>query len=158
MNLYLTRHGEAKNESEDPERGLTDKGLEDIGKVARFLESSGVRVRKVLHSDKKRAMETAAVLGRHLKPEAGVNFAEGLSPMDDPGIWFTEASWADEDTMLVGHLPHLGRLASLLLLADADKNIINFTECAVLCLKRGGAGWFIEWMIAPKIIKELQDS
>lgn len=34
MYLYLVQHGEAKGEAEDPERGLTGKGVEDVDRVA----------------------------------------------------------------------------------------------------------------------------
>jgi len=59
-----------------------------------------------------------------------------------------------EDTMLVGHLPHLGRLASLLLSGDKEKGIIDFKMGGIVCLKRFDDGhWAIEWMIIPEVIK-----
>ncbi len=36
MNTYLVQHAEAKTEEENPERPLTTKGRDDIGRVARL--------------------------------------------------------------------------------------------------------------------------
>jgi phosphohistidine phosphatase len=56
----------------------------------------------------------------------------------------------NEDTVLVGHLPHLGSLASLLLCGDKEKNVIDFKMGGVVCLKRLNDGkWSVEWMIVP---------
>ncbi len=37
MFLYLVQHAEAKPESEDPQRGLSERGMKDIKKVASFI-------------------------------------------------------------------------------------------------------------------------
>jgi len=36
MFLYLVQHAEAKKEEEDPARGLSEKGLQDIKKMAAY--------------------------------------------------------------------------------------------------------------------------
>ena len=55
--------------------------------------------------------------------------------------------------MLVGHLPHLGRVAALLLTGDQERNVINFHMGGVLRLGRVTAGkWAVDWMVVPKII------
>src|SRR6266508_1172347 len=41
--------------------------------------------------------------------------AEGLAPLDDPKVWAARLDTGEEDLMLAGHLPHLARLAGLLL-------------------------------------------
>ncbi len=152
MLLYLVRHAEAKNEYEDPARPLNEKGLAEIRKAARYAEKAGVRVSRILHSDKTRAIETASVLAAHLKPEGGVAGSDGLSPGDDPAIWARRVAGCDEDMMLVGHLPHLARLASLILSVDSGKDIISFENAAVVCLQREITKWSIRWMIVPEMI------
>ncbi len=54
--LYLVQHGEARKEEEDPARGLTDKGLRDVRKVAAYVQNTGLRVNQVFHSGKTRAL------------------------------------------------------------------------------------------------------
>jgi phosphohistidine phosphatase len=153
MLLYLVQHAEAKSKEEDPERGLTEKGLQDIRKVASYVAGLNIRVDEIFHSGKKRALQTAEVLAEHLKLEKDVFEKDGLAPMDDPQIWFERLSELEEDIMLVGHLPHLSKLASLILTGDAGKTIINFKNAGILCLKRSeDAHWSVEWMITPDLI------
>ncbi len=55
--------------------------------------------------------------------------------------------------MLVGHLPHMSRLASLLLKGDAEKNAVNFKQGSVVCLENPGDGNFsVEWMVTPELV------
>ncbi|MBI5238075.1 MAG: phosphohistidine phosphatase SixA [Deltaproteobacteria bacterium] len=150
MLLYLVRHAEAKKEEEDPERGLTLKGLSDIEKAGRLAAKRNARVRVILHSSKKRARETAEVLARHLNPGI-VAESDGLNPLDDPKIWFKRLSIADDDMMLVGHMPHLSILASFLLNGDAEKGAIDFMTAGIVCFKKLGAGaWAVDWTTMPQ--------
>lgn len=153
MFLYLIQHAEAKKEEEDPARPLSEKGLQDIKNVATYVERLNIKVREIFHSGKMRALQTAQVLADHLKPEKGISEKDGLAPLDDPQIWFDRISKMNEYTMLVGHLPHLGKLASLLLCGDMDKNIVTFKMAGIVCLKRDDTGaWSLQWMITPEIV------
>jgi phosphohistidine phosphatase len=153
MLLYLVQHAEAKSEEEDPQRDLTEKGSLDIEAVAHHLKRLHVQVRQILHSGKTRAQSTAHILGNHLQPSAGVSQAPGLAPLDDPEIWADRLAKMDEDIMLVGHLPHLGRLAALLMSGDKERNVINFQMGGAVRLKKMEAGqWAVDWMIIPEII------
>jgi phosphohistidine phosphatase len=153
MLLYLVQHAEAKSEAEDPKRDLTPKGSLDIEAVSHHLKRLPVQVSQIFHSGKTRARTTANILGNHLQPAAGVSEAPGLAPMDDPDIWADRLAGMDEDIMLVGHLPHLGRLAALLMSGDKERNVINFQMGGAVRLRRMEAGqWAIDWMIVPDII------
>jgi phosphohistidine phosphatase len=78
---------------------------------------------------------------------------DSLSPLDNPEIWAARIKDMQDDTMLVGHLPHLGRLASLLLCGKSERNIISFRTAGIICLCRDDAGiWGIEWMLCPDIV------
>jgi len=153
MYLYLVQHAEAKREEEDPTRDLTEKGRRDLESVAHHLQRLQVQVRQIFHSGKTRAQNTAQVLARHLQPPAGVSEAPGLAPLDDPGVWAARVAGMDEDLLLVGHLPHLARLAALLLTGDTEKNIINFRMGGAVRLRRMETGqWLVDWLIVPEII------
>ncbi len=59
----------------------------------------------------------------------------------------------DEDILLVGHLPYLGRLATLLMGGDKERSVINFQMGGVVRLRRMAAGqWAVDWMVVPEIM------
>jgi phosphohistidine phosphatase len=153
MFLYLVQHAEAKRAEEDPARDLTERGRIDIEDIAHQLKRLKVQVREIFHSGKTRAESTAHVLARHIKPPAGVSEAPGLAPLDDPEVWCGRLAKMDEDTLLVGHLPHLGRLAAILMSGDKERTVINFQMAGVVRLRRMAAGqWAVDWMVVPEII------
>jgi phosphohistidine phosphatase len=153
MFLYLVQHAEAKGKEEDPARDLTEKGRQDVERVARYLNGLQVQVRQIFQSGKTRAQSTAAILAAQVQATAGVSAAPGLAPLDDPDIWAERLASLDEDVMLVGHLPHLGRLAGLLLSGDKERSVINFQMGGVVRLRRLGAGWWaVDWLVVPDIV------
>ncbi|MGC8866750.1 MAG: phosphohistidine phosphatase SixA [Elusimicrobiales bacterium] len=149
MYLYLVQHADAKTEEQDPQRGLSQKGFDDIKKVAAFLTKLNLEVDEIFHSPKLRAKQTAQVLSEAL----GVRTteADGLTPLDDPQIWSARLKNINKSIMLVGHLPHLSNLASLILVADREKTIISFKMAGVVCLKKE-QNWTVSWMITPEVI------
>ena len=153
MKLYLVQHGEAKTKDQDPDRSLTNKGRENSEKTACFAsEQAHISVETVLHSNKARSKETAEIMAAYLLPPKGIIQKEDLSPNDNPKVWADSLSQEQEDLMVVGHLPHLPRLASLLLLSDSGRDIVAFTPGTVVCLEKSG-GWQIKWMISPQVLK-----
>jgi phosphohistidine phosphatase len=73
-----------------------------------------------------------------------------LSPDDDPLIARAELQTVKGSLMLVGHLPHLSRLASLLVTGDQEREIVNFPTSSVTCLSYSGGSWSLEWTLAPE--------
>lgn len=153
MYLYLVQHGEAKPDREDPARPLTDRGRDEVARVARHAAGMGLQVAEIRHSDKLRAEQTAALLAGHLKPLRGVREVTGLAPMDDPATARAEVETAQEPLMLVGHLPHLGRLSSSLLVGDPGKEVIQFRMGAIMCLAKAKPGWLLQWILTPEIAR-----
>lgn len=153
MILYLVQHAEAKTAEEDPARDLTARGCIDIEDVAHQLKRLNVQVSRIFHSGKTRAKSTASILASHIRPRAVVSETPGLAPLDDPEIWAGRLATMDEDILLVGHLPHLGRLAALLVSGDKERRVINFQVGGVVRLRRMEPGqWAVDWMIVPEII------
>lgn len=154
MNLYLVQHGEAMSKEEDPSRPLSEKGREDVRRVAAFVaEQMKIQVASILHSGKARAQETAQILAEYLSPPEGIMMTEGLEPLADPSIWAERLSKTEEDAMLVGHLPHLSKLSALLLCQNEEKKVINFQRSGIVCLEREESGlWSINWMIIPSLL------
>jgi phosphohistidine phosphatase len=152
MFVYLVQHAEASKE-EDLGKDLTQKGRLDIESVAHHMKRLNVAVKQIVHSGKTRAQTTAKILARHLDPPEGILAVQGLAPLDDPEIWSERIAQMDKDIMLVGHLPHLGRLAAILMTGDKEKNVINFRMGGAVRLKRMEPDqWAVDWMVVPEII------
>jgi phosphohistidine phosphatase len=153
MFVYLVQHGEAKKEAEDPQRDLTEKGRMEVEYVAHYLKRLNAQVNQLFHSGKTRARSTAQILAWHLRPPAGVTDAPGLAPLDEPETWAGRLAPMDEDIMLVGHLPHLGRLAALLMAGDKEKPVVNFRMGGAVRLQRMAPDqWAVDWMVLPETI------
>jgi phosphohistidine phosphatase len=149
MLLFLVQHGAATSEEEDPERPLTDRGVADVRWVVGAATDAGlVAVDRVVHSGKTRARQTAEVWGEALA--VGVDEADGLAPLDDPTIWAARLARADgpERSMLVGHLPHLARLAGLLLIGDPEREPVAFRPGGLVGLEAAAGGWSV-WLVLP---------
>ena len=150
MYVYLVQHAEAAKESP---KDLTEKGRLDMENVSHHLKRLKVPVTQIFHSGKTRAQTTAKILAQHLNPPSGVSEAPGLAPLDDPQIWSGRIAQMDEDIMLVGHLPHLGKLAAILLSGDQNRNVINFQMGGALRLRRMSPDqWAVDWMVIPELI------
>jgi phosphohistidine phosphatase len=151
MRLYLCHHGLAVPEELDAERPLSGQGLQDVEGIAARLENAGVRAQRVLHSGKTRARQTAEQLARALMPGGTSEIQTGLAPKDPVApIAAAIAGWSS-DTALVGHLPFLGRLASLLLTEDPNRPLLAFRPGTVACLERDAEGrWSLAWMLPPE--------
>jgi phosphohistidine phosphatase len=140
--LYLVQHGQAKPKDEDPERPLTDSGAGDVGRVARYaIQQLGVRPGRVIHSGKARAAQTAEIWGRLLN--ADVEQGDALAPDDDPATWVERLGPETDDLLLVGHLPHLARLAGLLLTGPSSRSVIMFRPGGLIALEPGDQGWAV---------------
>jgi phosphohistidine phosphatase len=140
MRLYLVQHGEALSEQEDPARPLSARGEADVARIAQFLAGGGVRVGRVLHSGKRRAEETAAILAAALAPGSAPAARAGLNPNDPTDGVAREAGAWDQDAMLVGHLPFMARLASRLVTGYDDAGVVEFRPGSMLCLERADRG------------------
>lgn len=150
MIVYLVRHGEAKNPAEDPKRGLTPRGANQVESTARAALERNSRPSTIFHSSKARAVETAGVLAAHLNPINKNEMADGLAPNDDPGEWAKRLKDMDEDVMLVGHLPHLPGLAYLLLGTDEQIEQITFQPATMAALEHTNDNiWKLLWTINP---------
>lgn len=153
LRLYLVQHAEAKREEEDPSRPLTDRGRGEAIRVARHVAGIGVRIERIVHSGKLRALQTAEIMAEHLKPLRGIEKVGGLDPQADPRILAERLKTVDEDIMVVGHLPHLSRLTGLLLTGDSSIEPVRFRTAGIVCLERGEGGkWGLLWALRPEEI------
>jgi phosphohistidine phosphatase len=154
MRVYLMQHGKPVPKEEDPDRPLSDQGRGDVARVAENLRKSGVKVQEAFHSGKTRARQTAQIMVSQLNPGLEVTERAGLSPMDDVKEIGTEIKGAEKDLLIAGHLPHLGKLASLLVAGDEGVPVVRFQQGGVVCLEKDEeGGWSVAWMVVPEIIR-----
>ena len=118
VKLYLAQHGEALPEDVDPERPLSETGRRDVQALARFLAARGLRVEQIQHSGKTRARQTAEILARAVAAGTTPEQVEGIAPRDPPEDLARLVASADADLMVVGHLPYVARLVSLLVAGE----------------------------------------
>lgn len=155
MLVYLVRHGEAVDQMEDTARPLSEKGNRGMeGLAALLAQRFKVLPGHIYHSPKLRAAQTAGIISSAVQKAPVPVETNGLAPMDDPAVWAEQLEVMDKDVMLAGHLPYMSRLASLLLLRDGNREILEFTPGTVVCLEKTG-GWRLKWMISPGILKSL---
>lgn len=154
MEIYLIQHGESQSKEEDPERPLTDKGRSDTERVAAYARNhADIDIKIIFHSGKLRAIQTAEIIAKYMNPSEGIRESDGLEPMADPDIWAERISTSKGNIMLVGHLPHLGKLVGVLLNADESKNVVNFQNSGIIKLIRPeGGAWMLDWIIVPSIV------
>ncbi len=153
MRLYLVRHGKAASSDVDPQRGLTEQGLREVKKVADFLKPLNISVDYMRHSGKRRAEQTAQVLAEAVTVREEFAAHSFLAPNDDVAPIRDEIETAEQDVMIVGHLPFLPRLASLLMTGSDSSNPIAFKPAAIACLEQPTDNhWQINWMVTPEVV------
>jgi phosphohistidine phosphatase len=154
MKLYLVQHGESKSKDMDPDQSLTEVGKRKTAKTAVWMERRPIEISEIRHSGKKRAQQTAEIMAGHLSPTRGSMAGQGLNPTDDVLPVAESLDEQTEPVMIVGHLPFLSRLASLLLAGDPELNVVSFTNSGVVCLARVNEQWSVSWSIVPDLIAE----
>src|SRR5215470_14362773 len=126
MRVYLVQHGKAKSAEEDPNRGLSDEGRTEVMQVAEFLAEQRITVSLIQHSGKLRAEETAHIFAESIRCTSGPIHVQGLDPNDDPSLMANFLKVYTDDVLMVGHLPNLERLTSLLLTGSPDRRPVAF--------------------------------
>ena len=150
MRIYLVQHGEARPKDEDADRRLADRGVREVERMAAFLKPLDLRVAAVWHSGKPRARQTADILAAAVAADGGVIERRGLAPKDPVTPVRKELLKAQEDVMIVGHLPFLGRLAAALVTGDDAADLVTFQYGAVLCIQcDDDTSATIRWMVPP---------
>lgn len=154
MKLYLMRHGEAALKEDDPQRGLTHEGKLAIERLANKLtyplshqtDEQGMNIEQVFNSDKARAKQTAEIMARILAPGIVPSRRENLNPDDNPEKLLPDINTWTEETLITSHLPFIPRLLSLLV---ADHPPVQFDPGTIVCLRKDGVTWNLEWVASP---------
>jgi phosphohistidine phosphatase len=155
MKLYLVQHAKAAPKEVNPQRPLTGEGLRDIRKIAEFIEPLHLCVDYLWHSGKRRAVQTAEVLAKVINVNIALTERQGFGPTDDVAVLRAELASVTGDIMIVGHLPFLDKLASLLVTGFESANTVAFKQGGIVCLSRCDEDkWQIDWMITPELLAD----
>lgn len=154
MRLYIARHGQAVSKAEHPDRPLSEEGSTEVNRMASFLARAGMRTSRIIHSGKVRAAQTGSIYANVIGGRCLIEEVPGLKPNDDPRQIADMMNASHVDTLIAGHLPHLGRLISLLVTEDDDGAMISLSTGTVVCLERSQIGdrWYMAWMIDPELL------
>ncbi len=153
MRVYLMRHGKPESAETHPERPLSNEGRNDVEKIADFLRRSGTKIEQALHSGRARARETAAIMTSRLNPQLEPQESPGLAPLDDVTGIANQLREAKKDLLIAGHMPHLGKLMSLLVVGSQFVPLVNFPQGCVVCLERDETDqWSTVWILVPEIM------
>lgn len=164
MYLYLVRHAIAVEHGtagyKDADRPLTEEGIERMQKAARGLEHLVDPPDLIVSSPYLRAKQTAEILAVTLQSRDGIVEWPMLTPASAPANalpMLNEQSSVNNSVMLVGHEPHISRLAALLLGTKADA--IKFKKgavCALECPAKTSPGCAeLLWFLTPKQLRRL---
>ena len=144
MELYLLRHADADTIAEtDEARPISEKGVGQARKVARFCEAREMEKMRVLASPLRRTHETAEIVARHLGAELQVVpwLRSGMRPQ--AALEHLQEYAEEKAVMLVGHEPDLSALvAHLLGMLSGDRIEIrkaSLTRLTVDALEAGRA-------------------
>ncbi len=150
MSIFLVQHGLSLPKTEDPEKGLSDRGREETLKIAGVAAGYGVKISKIFHSGKNRSEQTALIMAETLSPGLDIEFLSGISPMDDVKILGNRLD-PGSGHMVVGHLPYMEKLVTYLTSGREEPKVLKFQNSGIVCLDRDESGWFIRWTLNPNI-------
>jgi phosphohistidine phosphatase len=147
--IYLIRHADAVSDEENPVRPLSPKGRDQLGRVCAILRKApAFAPAEIWHSPLARSRETAELLAKGLQLSAPILLKPGLEPEDDPSKILAAFEAEGRDIAAVGHEPHLGILASLMVRGPSCAGVYYpFPKAAVLALERDGKRWKSEWLV-----------
>ena len=152
MALFLLQHGKSLSKDKDPNKGLSEAGIDETERIAQVAKGYGVHVSSIAHSGKTRARQTADIFASALKPEGGLQEISGLNPLDDVTA-VADAIDSTENRMLVGHLPFMERLTAYLITGSIERPVFKFQNSGIVCLDTDPAtgSWVIKWALMPHI-------
>ncbi|ACB73433.1 SixA phosphatase family protein [Opitutus terrae] len=154
MHLFLVRHAHALEAHENGARPLSPRGREQVRALAAFLKRTHAlqTAADVWHSGLARAEETAELLVKELGMQATVVEIDGLRGDDDPGLVAAHLRHRRAPLLLVGHEPHLGLLASLLVAGEARPSRFVLKKSGMIALERNEGVWRVRWQLSPELL------
>lgn len=116
MNLYIARHAHAENGVPDSERKLSQRGRDYLSDQIQNWKTKINQIDVILTSPYKRAVETAEIIHKYFSVEHNLIIDRSLQPvMNIPDVVNTLSALSVNNILLVGHMPDVADLTSLLI-------------------------------------------
>jgi phosphohistidine phosphatase SixA len=125
MRLYFLRHGEAAPNRNDDIRELTERGRQDVARVAHMRRAELVEIEQVLVSPITRAQQTADIFCAEANihaPRITVDWLVHETPVREA---LDALKIVEKNTLLVGHQPLAGSLVERLCELDSGASFIG---------------------------------
>jgi phosphohistidine phosphatase len=156
MKIYILRHAEAEPRAPGGAEGarkLTEAGRRELRAVLRLTRDAGVEPEVILASPWTRAQETALAARDALGTKQVIETKSLLPDVLPAQIWGEIRSLRPlKELMLVGHEPHLTRLAAFFLEAPVA---IDLKKSAMIRIdvqdREGPPRGVLKWMLTPKL-------
>ena len=137
MRLYLMQHALAYSAEEDAERPLNPDGVKQAKHSASGIKRLGLVFDLIMTSPKRRAKQTAALVAEAVRyPYSDIMTTEALLPDRAPDglLDLLQKESTESRLLVVGHLPHLARLAETL----TGGGDLVFENAGLTCLEMSG--------------------
>jgi phosphohistidine phosphatase len=156
MKICILRHAEAELRGPgvaEAERRLTPEGKRELRSVLRLARDAGVEPDVILASPWTRALETAMAARDAFGVKDVIETKSLLPDVLAARIWGEIRSLRPlKEIMVVGHEPHLSRLAAFLLEAPVA---IDMKKAAIIRIdvqeREGPPRGVLKWMMTPKV-------
>jgi phosphohistidine phosphatase len=162
MEIYVVRHGIAIDREDpkcppDPERYLTEEGIERTKRVAAAVAALSATPDLLLSSPYVRAMQTAEIFAGALDyPKQKIRRTDFLLPGAEPTLFFRELAKDKHSSMIFifGHAPQLNDVIAAALGAKQHITALKKAGVALIELKRVSPpnGQLI-WLAPPKLLR-----
>ncbi len=162
MQLYIVRHGIAIDREDpkcppDPERYLTEEGVEKTAQVAKGVAELGVTGDLFLTSPYVRAVQTAEIFARALDyAKQKIRRTDMLLPGAEPSHIFRELARDKQasSVFLFGHAPQLDDVIATALGSKKHLAALKKAGVALVELKRLSPpiGTLV-WLATPKLLR-----
>jgi phosphohistidine phosphatase len=162
MDLYIVRHGIAIDRQDpkcppDPERYLTEEGIDKAKQVARGVVALGVTADLLISSPYVRAMQTAEIFASALGySRQKIRRSDLLLPGAEPSMLFRELAKDKHSSSIFvfGHAPHLDELITAALANKHNISSLKKAGVAALKLKRiSPPSAELLWLATPRLLR-----
>jgi phosphohistidine phosphatase len=162
MQLYIVRHGIAIDREDpkcppDPQRYLTEEGIEKTKQVAKGLAALGVTADLLLSSPYVRAAQTAEIFAAALDyAKQKIRRTDLLLPGAEPSLLFRELAKDRQASsiFLFGHAPQLDDIVATALGSKRHLTSLKKAGVALLELKRISPPIAaLIWLATPKLLR-----
>jgi phosphohistidine phosphatase len=163
MELYIVRHGIAIDREDpksppDPQRFLTEEGIEKTKQVAKGVAALGIEPDLLITSPYIRAKQTAEIFASVLDyTKQKIRETDLLLPGAEPTLFYKELA-KDKDSAIVfcfGHAPQLDDLIATALGSKQPVTSLKKSGIAALELKRiSPPSGELLWLATPKLLRK----